>query len=320
MIQVKETHEFEKLGRILSKYEYNPYKHHQISTSKIKDNFFLNTVKDKNKRFFYFEENEKIKGFSILSHSGWDSKILGIQVGKIDFLAADGDYDNQLEIKNILFKGLIKKWREDDIRYILCRINSEDLSSINVLISHGFILIDGILTFSLHLKNIKPDDHNSNIETRLVHPEETEQVKQIARESFKIDRFHSDPIIPEKLANKAYESWAENSCKKIAADAVIVGLINDQIASFVTCKKDKMAREFFGLSLGIIDLVATDKRFRKKGLARSTTYGVLNWFRNNGIELVEVGTQISNIAASRLYESLGFKLISTSLTFRKYIG
>jgi ribosomal protein S18 acetylase RimI-like enzyme len=49
------------------------------------------------------------------------------------------------------------------------------------------------------------------------------------------------------------------------------------------------------------------------------TRGALDWFRDQGVDIVEVGTQLSNIPASRLYESCGFRLVASSLSLRKWI-
>jgi RimJ/RimL family protein N-acetyltransferase len=47
--------------------------------------------------------------------------------------------------------------------------------------------------------------------------------------------------------------------------------------------------------------------------------GSLRWFATHGMETVEVGTQLRNIPAARLYESLGFRLAGASLTLRKIL-
>lgn len=320
MIKIKETNDLSFVKKFLFRYKFNPYKYYYSGVLNITDNTFLNLFYDKNKTYLYIEKNGEIKGVTSYFKLEWDSKILGFGVGKIDFLAADGGYDNKFEIKNLLINRMIEKCREDDINYILCRTYSDDLSSINSLISNGFILVDGNLKFSLNLKDMKTEDINHSIQTRLVKPEDINQVKKIASESFQIDRFHSDPIVTKKKADEIHELWAENSCKNIAADAVIVGLINGEVVSFVTCKIDRIAKEYFNLPLGVIVLVATAKKFRRKGIAKHTTFTVLEWFKENNIEIVEVGTQISNIGASQLYESIGFKLIYSSLTFRNFLN
>jgi ribosomal protein S18 acetylase RimI-like enzyme len=54
-------------------------------------------------------------------------------------------------------------------------------------------------------------------------------------------------------------------------------------------------------------------------VAKALTYSALDWFRDQGVDIVEVGTQLRNIAASRLYESCGFRLVASSLSLRRWI-
>ena len=65
--------------------------------------------------------------------------------------------------------------------------------------------------------------------------------------------------------------------------------------------------------------MATALDARGRGIAKATTYGALDWFREQGVDIVEVGTQLRNIPASRLYEACGFRLVASSLSLRKWI-
>jgi len=319
MLNLKETKDKDLILNILRRYRFNPYKKYaESSLAKLETSKYL--LSDSNKKYIFVEQEGNIRGFTIISKKEWDSEILGFNVGNIDFLASDGNYYNQLEIKKLLIKKIFKKFKVDKIDYILCRIDSGDHTSINSLISSGFILIDGILTFSLNLEDIELYNDTSNVRIRHLNPGDEDQIKRIARESIKIGRFYSDPNISMTKAKKIYEIWAENSCNYRVADAVIVGAIDNEIAAFVTCRLDKNAKVCYDVNLGVIDLVATAKRFRKKGLAKHVIYGALKWFKENNIDIIEVGTQISNISASRFYESCGFRLISSSLTFRRLLN
>jgi len=66
-------------------------------------------------------------------------------------------------------------------------------------------------------------------------------------------------------------------------------------------------------------MVATAENARGQGVASLATLGALRWFREKGVRIVEVGTQLRNLAAGRLYEKCGFRLCGASLTFRKLV-
>jgi ribosomal protein S18 acetylase RimI-like enzyme len=95
------------------------------------------------------------------------------------------------------------------------------------------------------------------------------------------------------------------------ADAVVVAVRGELVLGYVTCKLDREAHN------GSIEMVATREGERGRGIAMTCTCAALDWFRSQSTQVVEVGTQFRNIAASRLYEKCGFRLIANSLTLRK---
>jgi ribosomal protein S18 acetylase RimI-like enzyme len=119
------------------------------------------------------------------------------------------------------------------------------------------------------------------------------------------------------VADRVNETWTRNCCLGSAADAVVVAEEEGRVASYVTCQADSQADR--QARNGIIVLVATAVWARGRGAARRASAAALHWFAERGIETVEVGTQLRNIPAARLYESLGFRLTRTSLTFRKVL-
>lgn len=278
-----------------------------------------------------------VRGAAIWSHLAWDSQQLGFKVGRLDYLIASGDYKEQYISKEALLKAVLANCANQDVRYLTARVNASDLSSIHLLERSGFIIVDGILTFAFMFlhggeanpgegKHVKSQpsgisrDIETNCEIRLSRPEDIEQIKAIAHSSYMHDRFHSDPLIPKEAADNLHAVWLENSCLGKAADAVIVAAKGDRVLGYVTCKIDRLTALYLGFTVGAIVLVATASDARRQGVAKRMTYGALNWFYDQGVSVVEIGTQLSNIAASRVYESCGFRLVNSSLTLRKWFG
>jgi GNAT superfamily N-acetyltransferase len=59
---------------------------------------------------------------------------------------------------------------------------------------------------------------------------------------------------------------------------------------------------------------------RSRGVGTTLVGAAANWFRNEGTAAIEVGTQLPNVAAARLYEACGFRLVSGAVSFRMMIG
>ena len=259
------------------------------------------------------------QGLAAWTRLVWDSQQLGVGTGRLDYLIASGDYEDQYTAKEALLRAVLEACADQGIRHLTARLHASDLSSIHLLEQHGFIAVDGILTFSFDIRDTHWPSPPEGFEIRLFRSEDIEQVKAIARSSFVYDRFHSDPRIPKAVADELHAVWLENSCLGVAADAVIVAAEKGRILGFVTCKIVRQTTQYLGLTIGAIVLVATAPNARGQGAAKATTYGTLDWFREQGVDIVEVGTQLRNIPASRLYEACGFRLVASSLSLRKWM-
>jgi RimJ/RimL family protein N-acetyltransferase len=144
-------------------------------------------------------------------------------------------------------------------------------------------------------------------------PGDLPQVLAIGRAAFVFDRFHADPQLSPAIADRVNESWTRNCCLGSAADVTVLAEDEGRIASFVACRADREARR------GSIILVATAEWARGRGMARRANSAALQWFAGQGMDSVEVGTQFRNIPAARLFQSLGFRLFQTALTFRRIL-
>jgi len=268
---------------------------------------------------FVARDGASICGLAAWSHLPWDSEQFGFEAARVDLLAAAGDYRRARELKALLLCGLLESCRERRIRHLIARADAGDFSTIHALEAAGFETIDGIQTFSLTLgDSVLPEDRN-DCEVRLFRQQDLEQILTIARSSYIFDRFHADCALPPETADAVNETWLWNSCLGKAADSVVVAVQGSQVLGYVTCKIDRETGPGLGLLFGTIVLVATIAAARGRGVGRAGTFGALKWFREQGVRVVEVGTQLRNLPAGRLYQSCGFRLVRVSLTLRKLL-
>ena len=240
----------------------------------------------------------------------WDTGEFGMLAARLDVLEASGAYDEARAQKRELLAKVLDQCRAAGIRHLSARVDTGDFTTMHALEEAGFELIDGIQTFGISLNgNHAPLPPG----TRLFEPSDLAEVLEIGRTAFIYDRFHADPSLRPEVADQVNESWTRNCCLGIAGDAVVVADEEGRVASYVSCRADHDAGR------GIIILVATAGWARGRGAARRASSAALRWFKGQGLETVEVGTQLRNIPAARLYESLGFRLTRTSLTFRKIL-
>lgn len=240
----------------------------------------------------------------------WDTEQFGVAAACVDLLQSSGSYAEARLQKREVLGLLLGQCRESGVRHLSARVTTEDLTTIHALEEAGFELIDGIQTFALSLDGRHDSAPGSS---RLFEVRDLPAVLEIARTAFTVDRFHADTALSSEVADRANESWTRNCCLGVAADAVLVVEEEGRIAGYVSCRADRERR------YGVIVLVATAKWARGRGVGRRATLAALDWIGRQGLEAVEVGTQLRNIPAARLYEGLGFRLTRTSLTFRKVL-
>jgi dTDP-4-amino-4,6-dideoxy-D-galactose acyltransferase len=86
------------------------------------------------------------------------------------------------------------------------------------------------------------------------------------------------------------------------ADAVVVSRHDRQVDGFVTMRlrPDRT---------GSLPLVAIRSDRRGRGVGKRLVTGGLGWLAAQGAVNVEVVTQLSNLSAVRLYESVGFRTV-----------
>lgn len=267
----------------------------------------------------------EIAAFSAWSRLDWDSEQFGFPAARLDHLLAKGDYRSAKPRKQVLLGAVLDDCRCHRIRHLTARADSSDLAAIHALESEGFELIDGIQTFSLRLNrcSLPPP----TVEVTRVRSEDIDQAVAIARHSYRFDRFHADTALPPAVADHLHATWVRNTCAKAIrgrrrarpAEEVFVARDRKIVTGYVTTSIDRDAAETLGVLFGTIVLVATSPHHRNQGVARAVTSAALDWFKQCGVAVVHVGTQFRNVAAGRLYESSGFRLIASSLTFRRLL-
>ena len=262
----------------------------------------------------------EVTGLASWTRLAWDSEQFGFPTARLDLLAASGDHRAAAVIKTSLVKEVVRDCRNSGIHHLVCRVDAAGMDSIEALQRNGFELIDGIQTFSLRIPRAATFERASNAFTlRLFQEADLPQVLQLARTAYVHDRFHADRALDKETADRINETWLRNSCLGQIADAVIIAAAGNTVLGYVTCKIDKEATRVLGTGCGEIGMVATTTSARNSGVASAATFHALEWFAMQGVEFVEVGTQLRNIAAARLYERCGFRLAAASLTWRRII-
>lgn len=178
----------------------------------------------------------------------------------------------------------------------------------------GFKLIGTNVTFS---KSRNPDTLPRSWDTEmkicLAKAEDEESSIRVARMSFMFGRFHLDPTIDQKMADKVKAEWVRNYFKGKRGDQMVVALQGKEVIGFLQLLKRPKKLIYDDCKDLIIDQIAVLPSERRKGIAVS----MIRYAEqiNEDCDRIVVGTQISNIPSIRLYEKLGFQLTESKYVF-----
>lgn len=249
-------------------------------------------------------------GASCWSPLPWDSKMFGFSAARLDFVVAKED-----GARLTLLNSALSSARNRGVRHMIARADVRELSLARTLVACGFEIIDGIQTFHLNVADaVSPS--SAKVETRHFIPKDLQEILQLARTAYTLDRFHADDAINPEIAGRVNEEWLRNSCSGQVADAVVVAVDGTEVLGYATCKIDRESGPGLGLAIGTIVMVATAQHARRRGVAAACTHAAIAYFQQHHIDLIQVGTQLRNVPAARLYEGCGFRMASNSLTWR----
>jgi L-amino acid N-acyltransferase YncA len=78
--------------------------------------------------------------------------------------------------------------------------------------------------------------------------------------------------------------------------------------------------EFFGIRAAMWRMALLDPSRRGKGLGTGFFQSLVAYHGQEGLDIVDSGVSMRNLASLNLHNKCGFKVSSTLLTFHKWLG
>ena len=223
----------------------------------------------------------------MLQELTWDSTVVGRRMGIVKYDSADPD---ALDVDLIAA-------RAGAYKYLVCKPNIRDRSSIRLLCSRGFYLSDQGVTWAMptaQYASPAADSVDATVRTAL--PPDIPELQALMPALFLESRFYNDPFFSKEEADRVHIEWISNSVKGVAADVVLF-LPGD---AFITCKASKES--------GDIILIGVREGARGRGLGIKLMTAAMAWFAARGVKFVRVRTQLQNLPAMNFYRRQGFAI------------
>lgn len=193
---------------------------------------------------------------------------------------------------------------------ITAKVATTDIATVQWLASLGFCVVDVNVQLVRECEgraSQPPQVFRGKV--RLATADDEKNVAYIAREAFRYDRFHLDPLISEEVARDVKEAWVRNYFSGERGDAMVVAEVERTVEAFLLL----LVSPGEGTT---IDLIAVDPVRQGRGLAAA----MIEFASMFEPRRFVVGTQAANIASIRLYEKLGFRVSSTQYVMHAHGG
>lgn len=240
----------------------------------------------------------------------WLAEVLGCSVYKIDPVSSRFTSEDLEQV----YSGYL-----DSDRHTLfyAKVDAEQVERLNVFQATGMRVVD--VNVTLERTAIKTDSYRSgsvDIHRKIKIARHTADdhtaLSAIAKNSFSYSRFHSDPFIENRFADRTREAWLASYLAGTRGDYLLVATMNGRVAGFLA------AMFLPGHRVAVIDLMAVDPDLRGKGVGLRLVKAFIDHYEGR-CDAYRVGSQIANQPALRLYAKCGFEPKHAAYVMHKHI-
>lgn len=241
----------------------------------------------------------------------WDSKYLKnttIQIYEIKLINTPISL-NDFE----LFYSSLRLKRND---LIFSKVDSSNNELIRMFNSLGFYFVEISLSsiINLHKFSNDPIIHNllKDYVCLVARKKDKRFLFDVAKNSFKKDRFHLDINIDNTRAGKRYVNWVNNSFKN-----------NENIYIFKDKKKKRLGFfiiKYINDNMADLRLIALDNKYKGKGLGKLMYLKMLQFLKSQGIMKVVSQISLNNITVINIYAQLNSKFMKPLVVLHKVIN
>lgn len=236
-------------------------------------------------------------------NDAFNTETFNLVMGNVHLFVEDVDIEQMVDIA-----------KENGFEHLSISLAVDSTKNIHSAEKSGFLLVDSLVTYVFDYNKIKLDGMKHLADLRFALKSDIPVLKDIAYNSFVIDRFHSDPALSKEKANLYYSKWIENSINGFAVET-IVATVDGEPAGFTTVGKVIIEK---GERIGRLVLSAVSPKARGKKVYTSMIYEGLVYNLGKADKIL-VGTQVNNYPVQKTWINLGGYMIDSKHILQKKI-
>jgi len=252
-----------------------------------------------------------------LEPQSWDSDVLGLSAGTVSDVF-HGQPLSQHEAE-CLVALIEKKIKAVNLDFISFRISVTERFLLQALENFGWYEVDRLNIYSASLNSLTeskikslPDQYelgDFDLDDGLAFLESQPGL-------FCLSRMHMDTNIPKVKADNFYKAVFCSQYHSLTNFRV--GLWRKgRLIGIAIGNVDRWLADTLNFNLGYLWLLGISETVRGKSLSKPLLAAFIVKAKDQ-LETLEIGTQIGNLAANKLYISLGFKLAARTVTLHRW--
>ncbi|MGJ0507548.1 MAG: GNAT family N-acetyltransferase [Methylocystis sp.] len=231
----------------------------------------------------------------------WDADAFGFPVAQITRIDVKASERAEKEY------GAFQSWvSANDVRIVSCRLSHERLAASMFLEDRGFRFIEMVLhpQFEALQKRNLPDEALAVVPAL---DRDLPALQAIAEQAFRHERYHMDPRLDPRLADKRYGRWVRASFNHPTQQLLKI-VDGQQIIGVFVVEMDRGSRVHWHLTA-----IAPD--FQGKGYGRRTWLSMLRYHRDKGAIMITTTISARNVRVLNLYSRLSARFLPPEMTF-----
>ena len=237
----------------------------------------------------------------------WDSDFFGTPSGRIESFYFQDSSISPYADRLSMVKKLVAIAERQGVSFLNCRITAEDTFLAHALEEEGFRLCD---ILNIYLAELG-DEAVSGPDNR----QEAKSILGRCVANMNFGRVHQDPMITSLLATKFYQDTTDWVLSKNCH--VTIARLDGKPAGLAIGVMDEEMSKAMDSRYGFLWLIAVMPEYEGRGIGGKLLKAFMGEF-SAACDLLEIGTQVSNISANRLYRRAGCRLATQALTFHRW--
>jgi GNAT superfamily N-acetyltransferase len=258
-----------------------------------------------------------IEGLIIFRKSAWDTEHFEKNTALIDYILVNHKEHNQRNnIAKFLIDSFILWCNQEKIEFIVAKVPSLDLISINVLLHKGFNFIESWIFNKIDLRKYKITNDNL-LTLRFAKESDLHYMLEYSKDAYNTQRFHADHHIPYAKAEGLYEKWIKNSIND-SNQNILVYDHKGIPSAFMTYYILDLSK-YYNLKFAMWKMALINPSLRGQGIGKSFFNSLFDHHIKEGLDIVDSGLSLRNIVSLNTHNKVKFKVVSTLVTLHLWM-